>query len=103
MEDSSSDFQPAQLLAQVHDSLLCQYLSTDFAAMARFCIALGRDYMRPILDYGEPYRLNTDLKVGFDWANLSEIGGFMALSEEALVEKLREVWETKRPSKKLVA
>lgn len=88
-EDSSADFAPAQLLAQVHDSLLTQYLSTDFAAIARFCIKLGLDYMRPVLDYGEPFRLNVDLKVGFDWAHLVEI----KLTEDAddLAAKLQSL------------
>lgn len=120
MEDASSDFRPAELLAQVHDSLLTQYLSRDFRAMARFALRLGRDYMRPELDYGDylpwiskvdrttdvravprgqPYRLNTDLKAGFDWAGLVEIPSFMTITEEALAEKLREVYETKHPKR----
>lgn len=90
-EDGSIDFRPAQLLAQVHDSLLTQYLSLDFAAMARFCVKLGRNYMRPVCDYGEPYQLNTDLKVGFDWASLVEVK--LTDNADALAESLRETYD----------
>lgn len=74
MEDDSPDVAPASLLAQVHDSLLYQYPSTDFAAMARFAIAVGRRYMRPVLRYnGAEFQLDTDLKVGLDWARMLEV------------------------------
>lgn len=94
VEDGSLDFRPAQLLAQVHDSLLTQYVSRDFAAMARYCIKLGRDYMRPVCDYGEPYQLGTDLKVGFDWAGLMEVkltddADALALALESAYDSLR--------------
>lgn len=72
-EDASPYFRPAELLAQVHDSLLVQYLSRNWTDMAAFAVKLGREYMRPELNYGEPYRLGTDLKVGFDWAAMIEV------------------------------
>lgn len=90
-EDETPDFRPSQLLAQVHDSLLTQYLSTDFAAMARYAIKLGRDYMRPTLHYGEDFRLNTDLKVGQSWGRLREVK--LTDDADALADKLREEWE----------
>ncbi len=78
--------------------------------------------MRPELDYGDylewltssqghggklpprgrPYRLNTDLKAGFDWAHLIEVPRYLTLSEEQLAEKLREIYET-RYTKELAA
>lgn len=91
MEDPSPEFAPAEMRAQVHDSLLFDYLSTDFKAMAAFAIKLGLDYMRPILDYGEPFQLGVDLKVGFDWAKMSEIK--LTPDVDALAEKLRVEWD----------
>lgn len=96
-DDVSPEFAPAELLAQVHDSLLFQYLRRDFAAMARFAIRLGRDYMRPVLRYhDEEFQLDVELKVGLDWARMSEIKGFMEMDEETLAEKLREAYDTLR-------
>lgn len=90
-EDDTPDFGPSQLLAQVHDSLLTQYLSTDFRAMARYAIKLGRDYMRPILHYGEDFQLNTDLKVGLSWGQLRKVE--LTDDEDALADKLHEAWD----------
>ena len=73
LDDDSADFAPACLLAQVHDSLMTEYLSRDYAAMARYAMKLGLDYMSPTLDYGEPFKLGVQLKVGFDWKNMTEI------------------------------
>lgn len=72
-EDASPDFVLAQLLAQVHDSLLTQHVSRDWRSMARFCLKLA-EYMSPTLSYhGEDYRLNVDLKAGLNWAGLKKI------------------------------
>lgn len=73
LDDPSAIFRPARLLAQVHDSLLTDYLSNNFTDMAAFAIKLGLDYMRPVIDYGEPFFLNVDLKIGFDWRNMTKI------------------------------
>jgi DNA polymerase I-like protein with 3'-5' exonuclease and polymerase domains len=91
MEDDSADFAPAEKLAQVHDSLLFQYLSLDFAAMARFAIKFGLDYMSPTLDYGEPFTLGVGLKVGRNWGGLKEIK--LTPDVEALTGEFRRVWE----------
>lgn len=91
MEDDSEDFRAARLIVQGHDSLLFSYPPTDFAAMARFCVKLGREYMRSVLNYGEPYRLNTDLKVGQAWGRLTEVP--LGDDPDALADKLRERWE----------
>lgn len=97
-EDDSVDFRPAQLLAQVHDSLLTQYLSRDFNAMARYCIKLGRDYMRPVIDYGDPFQLKTDLKVGFSWGKLKDVP--LTDDPDALAVKLAETCDYLRSTKK---
>jgi DNA polymerase I-like protein with 3'-5' exonuclease and polymerase domains len=91
LNDDSKDFAPAKLLAQVHDSLLTDYVSTDFRAMARYAIKLALDYMSPTLDYGEPFKLDTELKAGLDW------GGTMKKikltnDEEYVAESLKKVF-----------
>jgi len=93
LNDGSEDFEPAELLAQVHDSLLTQYRSRDFHAMARFAIKTGLDYMSPVLSYhGEEFTLGVGLKAGLDWGAMSEVRltrdeGMLA---EALVRANRE-------------
>lgn len=82
LEDDSEDFAPSKLLAQVHDSNLFDYPSTDFLAMARFAIKQGLNYMRPVLNYGEPFQLDVTLKAGMTWGTLGEV----ELTED--VEKL---------------
>ena len=93
MNDETDDFEDSKLLAQVHDSLLVEHTTRDYARMARFAIKLGREYMRPELNYGEPFRLNTTLKAGFDWGHMTEIEGFsdevepLAIKLEAVAAK----------------
>ncbi len=91
LDDESLDFRPAQLLAQVHDSLLTQYVSNDFNAMARFVIKLGLDYMSPELSYGEPFTLSVGLKVGLTWGSLKEIE--LTADENKQTEILEHVWD----------
>jgi DNA polymerase I-like protein with 3'-5' exonuclease and polymerase domains len=82
-------YMQAPLLAQVHDSLLYDYAPTNFLDMAAFAIQVGRDYMRPVLSYhGADFQLDTDLKVGFDWAHMLEIK--LTDDVDALATKLSE-------------
>jgi DNA polymerase I-like protein with 3'-5' exonuclease and polymerase domains len=73
LEDESPAFEPLHLVAQVHDSLLIDYLSDDCLAMATAVHKIAYDYMRPELNYGEPFKLNVTGKVGFTWGSLKEI------------------------------
>jgi hypothetical protein len=100
MNDDSRDFVPAHLLAQVHDSLLSDYLSRDWHAMARFAIKLGLDYMHPWLDYGEPFKLGVDCKVGLNWADMIEIKHFTA-DVDALALELEEAYDKLQTSLQL--
>jgi DNA polymerase I-like protein with 3'-5' exonuclease and polymerase domains len=91
LAEEDSDFQCSKLLAQVHDSLLFDYLSRDFSAMARFAIKQGLQHMRPVLDYGEPFQLDVTLKAGMTWGSLKKI----ALTEDAsvLAGELSRIYE----------
>lgn len=72
-EDETPDFAPAQMVAQVHDSLIWDYRSRDFSAMSRFCRKIAFDYMSPELCYhGETYRLDVTLKSGPTWGSMQE-------------------------------
>lgn len=72
--DDSLAFRPAFMVAQVHDSLLFDYRSTDFPAMAAFCTTIATDYMRPDLCYhGETYHLDVTLKAGRTWGSLHDL------------------------------
>lgn len=72
--DDSSDFAPAFMVAQVHDSIIWDYRSSDFSAMARFAQKIAFDYMAPELSYhGESYKLDVTLKAGLSWGDLHEV------------------------------
>lgn len=74
MNDDSELFEPAQLLAQIHDSLTFDFRSSDMGAAAAFAIKLGLDYLSPTLCYhGESYVLDVSMKVGPTWGSLREV------------------------------
>jgi len=89
LEDESKIAMRADLLAQVHDSLLYQYPIDNFLDIAAFAVKVGRDYMRPILRYhGEEFQLDTDLKVGFNWTEMKELK--LSDDVDAVAEQIRE-------------
>lgn len=73
MAEEDDDFSNSKLLAQVHDSLLFDYLGMDFQAMARFCVKQFMQNMRPVLHYNEDFRLDVTLKVGMTWGTMKEV------------------------------
>jgi DNA polymerase I-like protein with 3'-5' exonuclease and polymerase domains len=92
LEDDTPDFEPAEMLAQVHDSILNQYRSRDFRAMARFAIKLGLDYMSPTLRYNDmDFTLGVGLKCGKNWGNMRECK--LTPDEGALALSLEDVYE----------
>ena len=94
MNDESDDFKPAQLLAQVHDSLLMQYLKPDYEAAARFAIKLGLDYMSPVLDYGEPFKLNVTMKAARrSWGKMEEVAGGIVPDVGIMAERIKAAVE----------
>lgn len=81
--DNSALFEPAFMLAQVHDSLLFDYRSNDFAAMAEFSQKIALDYMSPPLSYhGESYTLDVSMKAGPVWGTLQEIAALTKTTSE---------------------
>lgn len=96
-EDASDDFAPAELLAQVHDSLLLQYRKLDFLAMARFVVKLALDYFSPTINYGEPFKLGVDCKVGLDWGSMK--GLKLTPDADALARDLAQAWDEFHPPK----
>lgn len=100
MNDDREEFEPANLRAQVHDSLLTDYLSRNYKMMARF-IHGQVEYLSPTIDYGEPFKLRVDVKVGFDWKDMTEI--HTDVSEEELDEVLHKVANDYAAKRKLAA
>ena len=91
-EDDSPDFAPAELLAQVHDSLLMQYTSRDFRAMARYAVKVGLGYMSPTLRYNDmEFTLGVGLKVGRSWGSMEEIK--LTPDPDALAIELERVYD----------
>lgn len=88
--DDTPDFEPTRMAAQVHDSLIWDYMRHDWPAMARFCQKIAFDYMSPWLEYrGERYKLDVTLKAGMTWGALHEIA--MTENVQALAEALHSI------------
>jgi|TARA_R100001530_G_scaffold126468_1_gene95310 hypothetical protein len=85
-------FDLADLLAQVHDSIVYQYPIDHFYEMALFTIRHALDYMSPTIQYsGREFQIGTDLKVGRDWGHMIPV----ELSEDVDVmqHNLEEAWD----------
>ena len=91
MNDDSPEFSfaRARLGADVHDSLLFDYSNRDLASAARFMIRMGLDYMSPTIDYGEPFKLGVDCKIGVNWRDMHEIK--LVPDEAKLIDQLARV------------
>ena len=98
MDDGSEDFAPSQLRAQVHDSLLFDYLSQDFGAMARFVFGQVK-YMSPTIHYTEDFVLRVTLKGGFIWRDLKDIEIGNNITE--LADRLEEHWKKCRETQEI--
>ncbi len=73
-EDDSYIFQWLEMLGQVHDSILEQYpLTAGTAEMARM-LQIQKEYLNPEMEYdGMTFRIATDLKMGYNWADMVEV------------------------------
>ena len=81
-EDRSALFEPMEMCANVHDSLLFDYPSQPWDRFVEFAHAV-RDYMSPELSVnGHSFVLNVDAKYGKNW------GDMQPLELEKRLEKL---------------
>lgn len=77
--DESAAFRPAQLAAQVHDSLLFDYLSHHLSGIREFCCKMKHHYMRPLLRIADPegisreFQLGVDVKMGWNWGEMKDV------------------------------
>ncbi len=95
MDDEDIVLEPT--MVQVHDSIMTQPLpqfERDFHAQARSIIKLGLEYLSPTLDYGEPFVLGVNLKVGPNWGALTELP--LTRDADALARDLERVWHGAR-------
>lgn len=68
-QDHSPQMLKADVLAQVHDSILFQYPIAHFGEMARTCHVI-RDYINPTLTYKQrDFQIGTDMKIGLNWGD----------------------------------
>jgi len=71
-EDTNDAVQKAELLMQVHDSILLQYPIADLPLLPQ---ALGTiiEYLNPTLRYsGRDFHIKTDAKIGYNWKDMTE-------------------------------
>jgi len=72
-EDRRFHMQQAEMLAQVHDSLLTQYPLNIPGEFKQFC-KQATEHMNPTLEYhGRSFKIGTDIKVGQNWAEMHEV------------------------------
>lgn len=77
------------LLFQVHDSLGAEYPTSDPLAMAKM-IHQVHDHMDEEMSYGgRPFRIATDMSVGFSWGSMIEVKPASTVAETA---KLIPAW-----------
>jgi DNA polymerase I-like protein with 3'-5' exonuclease and polymerase domains len=78
-EDQRPVMRPAQIMAQVHDSVVFQYpegkhMDDDLLRIAQF-IVHAKEHMSPVLKYGaHEFTLGVDAKVGRSWGEMTSIG-----------------------------
>lgn len=62
-----------EMLANVHDSILFQYPTDKLDELARFC-SIAKHAMEPELTSpaGVPFRVETDIKIGYSWGHMVE-------------------------------
>lgn len=63
-----------ELMANVHDSLLCQWLGSDVMECAQAIDLCANVYMNPVMEYaGREFRIKTDCKIGLSWDDMRAI------------------------------
>jgi DNA polymerase I-like protein with 3'-5' exonuclease and polymerase domains len=78
-EDQSAAFKPAQLAAQIHDSVLYDYMSDNLDGLAEFCWKMKCVHMRPLLRIKDPkgqereFQLGVDVKIGRNWGSMRSV------------------------------
>jgi DNA polymerase-1 len=72
-EDRRFHMQQAEMLAQVHDSLLVQYPNNIPGEFKQFC-KQATEHLNPTMEYeGREFQIGTDIKVGHNWAEMREV------------------------------
>tara|TARA_Y100000310_G_scaffold320697_1_gene377406 strand:+ start:1088 stop:1969 length:882 start_codon:yes stop_codon:yes gene_type:complete len=72
--DERPEFEAAQLLAQVHDSLLLQYPTEDWTNAGLVANRIALEYMNPTIVYKtKEFQIATTLKIGQSWGNMHEV------------------------------
>lgn len=93
-EDTTSAFQPARLLLQVHDSLDYEY-PLNFAQMAHFILVMVYRHMRVPLHYnGHEFVLGVDVKVGLSRGRMVPLK--VEDDHDVMVRRLREISQALR-------
>lgn len=72
-EDRSPLLSDCELLAQVHDSLLAQAPAGDPERLAEVILTLKQHMRLPITVHGRTFYLKTDVKLGMNWADMTEL------------------------------
>lgn len=86
------------ILAQVHDSLLFQSLTSDWKRMAEGCLRIDR-YISPEMEYsGRKFKLQTELKIGPSWGTMEEVK--LTRDIDKLAKDLRETFRKLQSDKK---
>ena len=92
MEDTSSELESLELLAQVHDSNLTQVDLLSIDHLTEVLYVVGHGYMNPELRYnGRTFHIGTEAKIGFNWSGMLEVK--ITGDKRALRKQVQSVWE----------
>ena len=92
MEDTSSELESLELLAQVHDSNLTQVDLISVDHLTEVLYIVGHIYMNPELRYnGRTFHIGTEAKIGFNWSGMLEVK--ITGDKRALRKQVDSVWE----------
>lgn len=95
-ESDEMSVAPLEMLAQVHDSVLSQYPDDDLGLLAE-CIAYQKMCMdKTITLNGRTFTIGTDIKVGYNWADMEEVP--FSTDQQELVDNLKKVLQDARGS-----
>ena len=89
--DTRKFLDPAELLAQVHDSLLYEYECTDWRDAAQAAIAID-EALSPEIQYsGHSFTVKTDMKIGLSWGKMQPLK--LSRDVDALALEIQSAWE----------
>jgi len=82
---------PLQIILQGHDSIMAQYPTDNIRYLALACVA-GFEALDEEIEYlGRTFRINTDMKIGYNWRDMVKVEG--PIDVNSFVRRLPKILE----------